>query len=115
MPEETPQNGLSDNAACGLAYLTFIPAIIFLVVAPYNQSANVRFHSWQSIFLGVALVVVWVLNIILLFIPILGWLISIVLMLGLLILWILCVVKAFNGQRFMVPIIGALAAKQAGA
>ena len=115
MPEETPQNGLSDNAACGLAYLTFIPAIIFLVVAPYNQSANVRFHSWQSIFMGVALVVVWVLNIILLFIPILGWLISIVLMLGLLILWILCVVKAFNGQRFMVPIIGALAAKQAGA
>jgi uncharacterized membrane protein len=113
--EETPQNGLSDNAACGLAYLTFIPAIIFLVVAPYNQSANVRFHSWQSIFLGVALVVVWVLNIILLFIPILGWLISIVLMLGLLILWILCVVKAFNGQRFMVPVIGALAAKQAGA
>jgi uncharacterized membrane protein len=114
VPEETTQTGLTDNAACGLAYLTFIPAIIFLVVAPYNQSANVRFHSWQSIFLGVALVVVWVLNIILLFIPILGWLISIVLMVGLLILWILCVVKAFNGQRFMVPVIGALAAKQAG-
>ena len=114
MPEETPQTGLSDNAACGLAYLTFIPAIIFLVVAPYNTNPNIKFHAWQSIFLNIGLVIVWVLNIILLFIPIIGWLISLVLMLGLLVLWILCVVKAFNGQRFMVPVIGALAAKQAG-
>jgi uncharacterized membrane protein len=108
------ENGLSENAASGLAYLTFIPAIIFLVVAPYNTNANIKFHSWQSIFLGCALVVVWILNIILLFIPIIGWLISLLLMLGLLILWIMCVVKAFSGQRFMVPVIGALAAKQAG-
>jgi uncharacterized membrane protein len=114
VPDETPQNGLSENAACGLAYLTFIPAIIFLVVAPYNTNPNIKFHAWQSIFLSCGLVVVWVLNIILLFIPILGWLISLLLMLGLLILWILCVVKAFGGQRFMVPVIGALAAKQAG-
>jgi uncharacterized membrane protein len=115
VPEETPQTGLSDNAACGLAYLTFIPAIIFLVVAPYNTNPNIKFHAWQSIFLSCGLVVAWVLNIILLFIPIIGWLISILIMLGLLILWILCVVKAFGGQRFMVPIIGALAEKQAGA
>ena len=115
MPEETPQNGLSESAASGLAYMTFIPAIIFLVVAPYNQSAKVRFHCWQSIFLGVALVVVWVLNIILLFIPIIGWLISILLMLGLFILWIICVIKAFGGERFMIPVIGPFAAKQAGA
>ena len=115
MPEETPQTGLSDNAACGLAYLTFIPAIIFLVVAPYNTNPNIKFHAWQSIFLGVALVVVWVLNIILLFIPIIGWLISILLMLGLFILWIICVIKAFGGERFMIPVIGPFAAKQAGA
>jgi uncharacterized membrane protein len=114
VPEETPQTGISDNAACGLAYLTFIPAIIFLVVPPYNTNPSVKFHAWQSIFLSCGLFAVWILNIILLFIPIIGWLISLLLMLGLLILWILCVVKAFAGQRFMVPVIGALAAKQAG-
>ena len=114
MPEETPQNGLSDDAASGLAYLTFIPAIIFLVVPPYNTNPKIKFHAWQSIFLSCGLVIAWVLNIILLFIPIIGWLISILIMLGLLILWILCVVKAFGGQRFMVPVIGALAEKQAG-
>ena len=42
----------------GIAYLTFIPAIIFLIVAPYNKNSYVRFHSWQSIFLGVAAIVI---------------------------------------------------------
>ena len=69
MAEETVQSGLSDNAASGLAYFTLIPAIIFLVVAPYNQKANIRFHCWQSIFLGIACIVV---DVILTMIPVVG-------------------------------------------
>lgn len=111
---EIPQTGLTDSAASGLAYLTFIPAIIFLAIPPYNQSPSVRFHSWQSIFLSIVLVCVWVVNFILMFIPFIGWLISILLMLGLFILWLLCVINAFNGKRFVLPVLGALAAKQAG-
>ena len=114
MPEETPQTGLSDNAACGLAYLTFIPAIIFLVVAPYNSNREVRFHCWQSIFLGCAAFGVWIVNFIMVFIPIIGWLISLALLLGLFIVWLICIIKAFGGTRFMIPVIGQLAAKQAG-
>ena len=110
MPEEIPQNGLSESAASGLAYITFIPAIIFLVVAPYNQSANVRFHCWQSIFLGVFAFVIGFINII----PILGQIIFVIAMLGIFIIWIMCVIKAFGGQRFVIPVIGPLAAKQAG-
>ena len=112
MPDETVQTGLSDNAASGLAYLTFIPAIIFLVVAPYNQNVNVRFHAWQSIFLTVACVVV---DIVLGFIPFVGWIIIPLFGLLVLVLWILCMVKAFNGDRFKLPVIGDLALKQAGA
>ena len=118
MPDETPQTGLSDNAAAGLAYLTFIPAIIFLVVPPYNQSANVRFHSWQSIFLTVAWFVVWVALVMIGVIPILNFIDIIlfpVLVIGTLILWIIVMINAFNGKRINLPIIGALAAKQAGA
>ena len=48
----TASSGLSEDAASGLAYLTFIPAIIFLVVAPYNTNPKVKFHAWQYIFLG---------------------------------------------------------------
>ena len=58
MPDNTPQTGISDEVAGGLAYFTFIPAIIFLVVAPYNQKASIRFHCWQSILLFVAAVVI---------------------------------------------------------
>jgi hypothetical protein len=36
MPDQIAQDGLTDNNAAGLAYVTIIPAIIFLVVAPYN-------------------------------------------------------------------------------
>ena len=43
------QAGLSDSAACGLAYFTFVPGLVFLLAAPYNQNREIRFHSWQSI------------------------------------------------------------------
>ncbi len=51
---QEPASGLSDNAAGAIAYITIIPAIIFLIVEPYNKNSFVRFHAWQSIFLGIA-------------------------------------------------------------
>ena len=45
------RSGMADNVAGMLAYVTFIPAIIFLVTAPYNQSRFVRFHSLPKHFL----------------------------------------------------------------
>ncbi len=49
-PAQTTAGGLTDNVAGMLAYVTIIPAIIFLVTEPYNKSRFVRFHSFQSIF-----------------------------------------------------------------
>ncbi|MGA3162518.1 MAG: DUF4870 domain-containing protein [Terracidiphilus sp.] len=106
------QSGLSDNAAGALAYVTIIPAIIFLVVEPYNKNSYIRFHSWQSIFLGIAMFAV---DIVLTVIPIIGWILLPFAMLAFLIIWIICLVKALNGQRFKLPFIGNLAEKQAGA
>jgi uncharacterized membrane protein len=113
-PQGAPvQSGLSDNAAGALAYVTFIPAIVFLAAEPYNKSPFIRFHAWQSIFLCVALVALWVLDVVLAFIPIIGWLIALLLGIGLVVLWIVCFVKALGGQKFVVPIIGPFAEKQA--
>jgi uncharacterized membrane protein len=111
MPEEVAQSGLSENAACGLAYITIIPAIIFLVVAPYNTNRNVKFHAWQSIFLGIACFALGIIGII----PILGWIVLLLGMLVLFIVWIMCIVKAFSGGRFVIPVIGPLAERQANA
>jgi len=118
MSEATAQTGLSDNAASGLAYLTIIPAIIFLLVAPYNQNSTVRFHSWQSIFLGIAWIAVWIVLGIVGAIPFLN-LVDIILFplvgLAFLIVWLIVMIQAFQGKRFSLPFIGDLAAKQAGA
>ncbi len=111
MPEETSQSGLSDNAAGALAYVTIIPAIIFLIVEPYNKNSYVKFHSWQSIFLGIACFAFSFINII----PILGQLIFLLGMLALFIVWIIVLLKALKGERYKLPFIGNLAEKQAGA
>lgn len=113
---ETNPSGLSDNAASAIAYITFVPAIVFLVMPPYNTSPNVRFHSWQSIFLAIAWVAADVVLMILGRMPFIG-LINLILWplvaLGFFILWIIVLIKAFNGQRFKIPLIGDLAEKQA--
>jgi uncharacterized membrane protein len=110
--------GLSDDAASGLAYLTFVPAIIFLVVAPFSTNPKIKFHAWQSIFLAVAWMVAWIVLAVLAFVPFVGWIllpIHLLLFLGLFIVWLIAIIQAFQGKRFSIPIIGALAAKQAGA
>jgi uncharacterized membrane protein len=113
------QTGLSDTAAGALAYFTFIPALIFLLVEPYNRSPNVRFHAWQSIFLTIA---AFVINLVLgiglgvtlflmpYFLQITMWRL---IELAWLVVWLLCVINAFNGKRFKLPLIGNLAEKQA--
>jgi len=115
--EQTVQTGLSENAASGLAYVTFIPAIVFLVTAPYNQNPKIRFHSWQSIFLFIACVAIDIALSVLLRVPFLGFMTLLLwplVGLALFIVWVLVLIKAFNGQRFKLPIIGDLAEKQAG-
>ncbi len=119
MPEEIPQAGLSDNAASGLAYFTPIPAIIFLIVPPYNQKSSIRFHAWQSILLtGAAIVIDLALGIALGFILLLlGFfvygLIWRLIELCWLAIWLVPVINAFNGKRFKLPVIGDLAEKLA--
>jgi uncharacterized membrane protein len=111
-PVQPAQSGLSDNAAGALAYVTIIPAIVFLIVEPYNRNSFIRFHSWQSIFLGIA---AFAVDTIFSFIPIIGWFILIPLfMIAFFVLWIIVIVKALKGERFKLPIIGKFAEQQAG-
>lgn len=46
-PAQAATGGLTDNVAGMLAYVTIIPAIIFLIMEPYNRSRFVRFHAFQ--------------------------------------------------------------------
>jgi uncharacterized membrane protein len=109
--------GLEDNVAGMLAYVTIIPAIVFVVMAPFNKRPFVRFHAFQSIFFNVAWIILWIALSIIAQIPIFGWatfLIWPLIGLGGLIIWVICLLKAYQNQMFQLPIIGAMAAKQAG-
>jgi uncharacterized membrane protein len=110
--------GMTDNVAGMLAYVTIIPAIIFLVMEPYNKSRFVRFHAFQSIFFTLAWTVLWIgLNIVA-HIPLLGWLTILIWpLVGLagLIIWVILLLKANQGQMFKLPVIGDMAEKQANA
>ncbi len=102
--------GLSDNTACALAYITFIPAIIFLLMPPYNQKPIIKFHAIQE--LGIS-VVLFILSFFLV-IPILGLLIYFVGGISLLVIWVLCIIKASQGNAFKIPFLGNFAAEQSG-
>jgi uncharacterized membrane protein len=110
--------GLTDNVAGMLAYVTIIPAIIFLVMEPYNKNRFIRFHAFQCIFFAIAWTVLWMGLSIIAHIPILGWLTILIWpLIGLagLIIWVILLLKANQGQMFKLPVIGDMAEKQANA
>jgi uncharacterized membrane protein len=115
---EANQTGISDNGAGALAYVTVVPAIVFLFLPPYNASPYVRFHAWQSIFLNiVGFVSMVALSVVLgfsfMFVGL--WILAVTRIIWLLwiLLWIVCAVNALNGKMLKLPLIGALAEKQA--
>lgn len=115
---QSTTGGMTDNVAGMLAYVTIVPAIIFLVMEPYNKKRFIRFHAFQSIFFAVAWTVMWIALSFIGVIPILGWatlLIWPLLGLGGLIIWIILLMKANQGQMFKLPVIGDMAEKQANA
>jgi len=105
-------SALSDNIAGMLAYVTIIPAIIFLLVPPYNRNRFVRFHSFQCIFLAIAWIILHFAIAILPFVHFMLW--SLLSLVGL-VLWIVLLLKAYQGQMWKFPVVGDIAEKQANA
>ena len=114
--------GLDENLACALCYvLGLLTGVLFLVLEPYNRNRLIRFHAFQSIFLNIAWIAVFIaisiISIVLLPIPFLGAMMSVILHLaaglGVFILWLMLMYKAYNRERWVLPVIGPLAEKQA--
>jgi uncharacterized membrane protein len=98
----------NENLMAAASYLLgFVTGIVILLIE--KQSAFVRFHAMQSTILFGG---VFIANIALGFIPILGWLVGLVLSLASFILWLVCMWKAFQGEMYKVPFVGEIAEKQ---
>lgn len=113
--------GLEENVAGTLAYvLGFVTGLIFLLIEEDNDF--VRFHAAQSIVVfGGLFVLGSVLSLLqgiltLGGIRFVGWMLAAVLgfssmlvSLAALVLWIVLMVKAYNGERYALPVAGGMA------
>jgi uncharacterized membrane protein len=116
--------GLTPNVAGALAYLAgFITGILFLVIEPFKTDRFVRFHAFQSIFVNLAWIAFWIVwqvvwltlgafthgLLFLILTPI-----NLLILFGGLCLWIYLMYSAYQGKTVQLPIVGPMAASQAG-
>ena len=102
---EKTSTGLQENVAGLLCYLgVWVTGIIFLILEPKNRF--VRFHALQSIVVFGGLTIV---GFIFGFVPYFGWMVSVVVPVFGLILWIVLMVKAYQGERYKLPVAGDIA------
>jgi uncharacterized membrane protein len=111
MPARDSGGALAENIAGALAYLTFVAAIVLLFIEPYRRNRFVRFHAFQC--LGIS-VVLFAVNSTVLITPVLGALFSTIVGLAAFLVWLLCVLKAYQGVMWKLPVLGDLAEKLAG-
>ncbi|MFC1646888.1 DUF4870 domain-containing protein [Patescibacteria group bacterium] len=98
----------NENLLGAASYLLgFVTGIIFLLIE--KENSFVRFHAMQSTLLFGG---VFVLNIALGFVPLLGWLLGLLLSFAVFIMWIVLMWKAFQGETYKLPYVGDMAEKQ---
>ena len=112
---------IPENIAGVVAYLTILPAVVFLFIEPFRRNLFVRFHAFQHLYLWVAgfvlAIVAGILGMLLQLIPFMRVLVfplAGLITLAWFFLWVLLVVKAYHHQMFKLPVIGDLAEQQAG-
>jgi uncharacterized membrane protein len=98
---ERSSTGLEENVAGFFCYLLgFITGIVFMVVE--KKSHFVKFHAKQS---TITFLILFVISLIIGWIPIIGFLVLILS----LILWLVLMIKALKGERYRLPIVGKMA------
>lgn len=102
---KTTGTGLQQNVAGLLCYvLGWITGIIFLILE--KDDKFVRFHAVQSVVVFGAATII---EIIFGWIPYIGWVINWIVGVAAFILWVVLMVKAYQGQKFKLPVAGDIA------
>ena len=99
-----------------LAYLTFVPALVFLFVEPYQKRKFVRFHAFQSLMFWAGVLAFVLLG---LLASMFGWLFlwllsGTLISIALFFTWLLLSIKALQGEWFELPFLGPFAEQHAG-
>jgi uncharacterized membrane protein len=103
----------TERAVAAVAYLPLVPSAVILFLPAFRNHRFVRFHAWQSIFLWGVFFIFTVFALLLSNIAaaIVFLLFGILATLAMLFLWIVLTLKAWEGERFELPLFGELAAR----
>ncbi len=105
MEEKTSSMGLAPNVGGLLCYvLGWITGLVFFLLE--KEDEFVRFHAMQSM---ITFGVIHVISLVVWVIPLIGVIISYLISLVSLVLWIILMIKAYQGEKFKLPVIGDLA------
>ena len=108
MTDQKTASGFDENVAGALSYgLGWVTGLLFFVTEP--QNTFVRFHAMQSILVFSAACVAFAVC---LSVPFLGWILSIFVFYGSAALWLILMFKAYQGERFKLPIAGEIAERR---
>ncbi len=100
--------GIDENVEALLAYvLGWVSGVILLALERENKF--VRFHAAQSLAIFLPL---FVMVIIVGVIPFFGPILSLIISLLTLLLWLFLMFKAFQGEKYKLPVVGDFAEKQ---
>ena len=106
-PPQSTSTGMDPKMAALLSYLFgWVTGLIFYLIE--KEDEYVRFHAMQSIITFGALNV---LAIVAGVIPVIGLIISILIAPVSLVLWILLMIKAYQGEKYKLPVVGDMAEK----
>jgi len=113
---DSPTAGIEENIAGLLCYLFgWLGGLIFLLI---DKRPFVKFHAAQSIALSICFIPVWIIYLIFSFvvtmitaamhfpIGILSWFLSPLILLAFFATFVFCMYKAYNHEKFKLPIIG---------
>lgn len=92
-----PAADSSGKILAGLGYLIGIVALVALLIEPYKSDMWVREHAIQGL-------AIWVLGMIVGWVPIIGWLLDV----ALFVVAIIGAINAFQGQRWEIPFLGPM-------
>ena len=101
--------GIDGKKISIISYFTWIGWIISFVLYNSNKSRLAAYHLRQTLALMILSILVYIVQIMLIFIPFLGWAVAILLWICLLVLWVLGLVAAINGEEKPIPVIGPMA------
>ncbi len=91
------------NLKAALCYVgVWVTGLIFLLT---EKDEEIRFHAMQSVVTFGALTILTM-------IPLLGWILAPLVMIFSFVLWLVLIIKAYQGEKFKLPVVGEFAENQ---